>query len=723
MSPKQRRRIRTTQILKFKTGQDAGTAPVAQPEPSVPSGGNQTFPERRRELGLSVVVFAAFLIIYILTASRSVPTGDSGELITAAWTLGVAHPPGYPTFTLLSHLAGYLPLGNPAFRLNLLSAFLDALALGILFWGTLRFFRSEQERVQSKINRLIPLVGTIAGIGLLGVSRVFWLYSTVAEVFALNNLFSAITLVLFLEWVRQPVRKKYLYLGGLFAGLAMTNQHTFVLLAPGLLVLLVGGIVRWRRNVREGLVAGKSKKQEPGWLISDIAVTAGFFILGLLPYLYLPIAAGADPPYNWGNPATFSGFWQVLTRSDYGTFSFTANGVQGNPFQQLFYLGRYILQGFSVAGILLAVLGIVWFARKRPLEGCALGLLFIFSGPIFAMVANPAMDDPLTLGVFERFYILPGIPLACFIAAGAVYLVELAVKAAARFKSGFLRWAPCAAGLLAAAAMVIIVALVQLPSIQLSNNRIVEYYAEDLLGPLEPDALLIVAQDYNGSALIYAQLVSSIRTDVVALHSELLKSTWYCAQQRRLHPQITIPFNNYDGGIHNSLADLIKANIGQRPVYAAGIFKEDLTKTYDEVYWGLSRRFVEKGRGTDQFALMKTESARFAGLRYPDKAYPQTFWEYTIAEQYGQAAFIIATALSRPEAQPDADLVERLYRIAILNNPVNPSSYKNLGILLWMNGGSSAEIIELWERYLQMAPNDPDNANLRSTIAKLKEVR
>ena len=58
---------------------------------------------------------------------------DSAETITAAVLLGVAHPPGYPFFTLLSHLFSYLPLGGFGFRVNLLSALLASLNCVLLF--------------------------------------------------------------------------------------------------------------------------------------------------------------------------------------------------------------------------------------------------------------------------------------------------------------------------------------------------------------------------------------------------------------------------------------------------------------------------------------------------------------------------------------------------------------------------------------------------------------
>ncbi|KAG7466440.1 hypothetical protein MATL_G00164760 [Megalops atlanticus] len=76
---------------------------------------------------------ACVAALYLPCVQKAVPGGDSGELITAACELGVAHPPGYPLFTLLSCLAVVLlPLGSPAHSVNLMSGLMGAAASGAL---------------------------------------------------------------------------------------------------------------------------------------------------------------------------------------------------------------------------------------------------------------------------------------------------------------------------------------------------------------------------------------------------------------------------------------------------------------------------------------------------------------------------------------------------------------------------------------------------------------
>ena len=57
---------------------------------------------------------------------------DTGEFQTVLPILGTAHPTGYPTYVLLGFVANILltPLGEPAFRITVLSLLAVAIAAG-----------------------------------------------------------------------------------------------------------------------------------------------------------------------------------------------------------------------------------------------------------------------------------------------------------------------------------------------------------------------------------------------------------------------------------------------------------------------------------------------------------------------------------------------------------------------------------------------------------------
>ncbi len=84
------------------------------------------------ELVCAGAVFLVALVVYSWTLAPAVTLTDSGELIVAAYGLGVAHPPGTPLWVMLAHLASLLPVGSVAVRINFSSAVFAALACAML---------------------------------------------------------------------------------------------------------------------------------------------------------------------------------------------------------------------------------------------------------------------------------------------------------------------------------------------------------------------------------------------------------------------------------------------------------------------------------------------------------------------------------------------------------------------------------------------------------------
>jgi hypothetical protein len=80
------------------------------------------------------VISLILLFLFILTAPPTIYFGDSGELAAAAYNLGIGHPPGYPLFTLMEKLFSYLPAGDIAFRMNLMSGFFAVLVFIMLYF-------------------------------------------------------------------------------------------------------------------------------------------------------------------------------------------------------------------------------------------------------------------------------------------------------------------------------------------------------------------------------------------------------------------------------------------------------------------------------------------------------------------------------------------------------------------------------------------------------------
>src|SRR5262249_32213283 len=92
----------------------------------------RTFSSSQSELLCAGVVFVIALVTYSWTLAPTVTLVDSGELIVSADGLGVAHPPGFPLWVMLAHLASLVPLGNIAARINFSSSLFSALACAML---------------------------------------------------------------------------------------------------------------------------------------------------------------------------------------------------------------------------------------------------------------------------------------------------------------------------------------------------------------------------------------------------------------------------------------------------------------------------------------------------------------------------------------------------------------------------------------------------------------
>src|SRR3989304_6236411 len=69
-------------------------------------------------LALGILALAA----YVRTLAPDILYGDSAEFQCLAYTLGITHSTGYPTYLFLGRLIGFLPISNPAWRIRLLSA-------------------------------------------------------------------------------------------------------------------------------------------------------------------------------------------------------------------------------------------------------------------------------------------------------------------------------------------------------------------------------------------------------------------------------------------------------------------------------------------------------------------------------------------------------------------------------------------------------------------------
>lgn len=651
------------------------------------------------------VACAIAILVYLRTLARTLPAGDSGDLITAAWVVGVAHPPGFPLFTMLGHVFGLLPIGSPALRLNLLSAMLHAMTVGLTALCTFRLLALDRQR-GSGLDKWPAVVSAVGGALLLAFYPPFWHYSLVAEVFALNSLFAILLLLLLFEWDEHPGKLHLFWAFSLACGLAATNHPTIVLLAPAFLVLI------WSGARRLTLPRKSRRSKQTGFGVRHLLIAAAFLVLGLLPYVYLPLAARQNPPYNWGDPRTFDAMIRHILRKEYGTLSLAARGAEGSSSEHLGLLANSLFRGFTPVGWPLFAVGIWWLWRRRRAYGLALLLAFVVTGPVFVAYARASLVDPIWIGIISRFYILPSVPFAIAVGAGAFCVLLWAQRLGhrrrnARFLAPVLA---CSLALLTVAS-----AVTNYSSVDQSNNTIAHDYGTDVLGPLEPAALLFMSGDKVTFPVQYLRLVENYRRDVIAVDLADLTRPAYVEQLRREHPDLVVPFRAYVGV--ETLIALFDANIGSRAVYMTfAPAEKEFWERFDLARAGLVERVLPKGEATDRYALLRQKADVFSGMRYPSRNFPPTSYEHRMAHDYGGLAFDMGYVL-----QNDADKA-RMYRTAIRLAPDLPLAYKNLGVILLRNGRHNGEVARLWEQYLALSPTEPSAAAIRRQIDSLRSA-
>ncbi len=201
------------------------------------------------------------LVVYIISLAPSVTLEDSGELAVAGDYLGVPHPPGYPSWTMIvwvfTEIFGFVRFRgqpNPAWSVALASAVFGALAAGITALllcrsgrDMLRSMKRTTEVLGISSENIICWSGAVSASLIFAFSPVMWSQSVIVEVYALNAFFLTLVLLLAYIWIRRP-SDKLLILTGLVFGIGLTNYQVLLLLLVPLIFFLVAKDLRLFRG-------------------------------------------------------------------------------------------------------------------------------------------------------------------------------------------------------------------------------------------------------------------------------------------------------------------------------------------------------------------------------------------------------------------------------------------------------------------------------------------
>ncbi len=196
-----------------------------------------------------VLAFVIPFIAYVMTLAPTVTFIDAGELATVCAKLGIAHPTGYPLFTVIGHLFSLLPTGSVIYSLNLMCAVISSFTI-VMFFNLMVFMFSKlklnDDAWEKTFSDSIIYNISLGASLVLAFSKTFWDTSNAIEVYSLHTFFIVTNIYLFLKacnvtWADSKtnllVREKYWILFAFILGLSFGNHLTTVFLSVGFLYL------------------------------------------------------------------------------------------------------------------------------------------------------------------------------------------------------------------------------------------------------------------------------------------------------------------------------------------------------------------------------------------------------------------------------------------------------------------------------------------------------
>ncbi len=485
------------------------------------------------------IVIVFLIVIYLLTMAPTIVEIDSGELTTVQMTLGVAHPTGYPLFSMIGFLYSKLPLPfPPAYKMNLLAASWCAFGAGFfvvisrMLFRNLDLFspvkkqngyervrpkRKKQKEVVTKngmqvetkvpMTRATVLLSSAAGALMMGVSKTFWEQSISVEVYSLH-----IFLILTVIWAllrayiiskRFPGKSINAWLIAAAALAFSFSNHMstlFILPAAAYLFFSCFGF-----NKPAFILIGK--------------MLAVFVPILILLYSYLPIRGMANPVLNWSNPVNMEQIIRHVSGWQYRTWlfsSFDAAEKQFSHFTDNFLYEYNISTVFFVIGLIFLLI------RARKL------FIFFFIAFAFCILYSINYD----IKDIDTYFLLAYISMGFFAAFGIAQVFGLLHDQKTQY----------GLGLTIAAIFICVQIYFTAGKVDAHDVYTFEDYTISALQSAGKDAIILSYQwDYLIAPSYYVQNVLHIRPDVKVIDKELLRRSWYFNQMKTNFADIIFP--------------------------------------------------------------------------------------------------------------------------------------------------------------------------------------
>jgi hypothetical protein len=421
-------------------------------------GRNTAMVERIKRLGIPAVL-GTVLLVYGFTCCRTVFSGDSGELTVVLDTGGIAHPPGYPLYSILGYL--WLKLFfflTPAVAANLFSAAVTAAAV-LVFYLILR--KTAAGRVPAWVNAAVALS--------FAFSRTIWSSATNAEVYGLAALLYLAALYFIIRYLEED-NPHGLIAPAFFCGLTLTHHFSSGVIGAAL------------------LAAVYFRRKELSW--GAVAVAVGAFLLPLTLYLYLLVRYDPMLPVNWMTSESSAGLWGLITADIY--HQFVGLPTAGDVGWYLLRLGGLLAVAFGPAFILLTLPGLAGSVRRKS--------------PLALLIVLPAVFNVIMVSIYRipdfEGYLIPTIVAAAYLLRESATLIPQRLYAR--------RWFSMAmAGLL-----VVFPLGFNFSTCNIGGFDLAERFGRDLLDSPPQNAFVFLKSDNGSHTALYLRYLERYRPDL-----------------------------------------------------------------------------------------------------------------------------------------------------------------------------------------------------------------
>ena len=322
------------------------------------------------------IIFLVSFLVYYDTMAPTVSFWDCGEFIATAHTLGVPHPPGSPLFLIIGRVFSMIPFSpDIAFRVNLISVFVSALAVMLLYLIIVKIVAHWRGGIKENSDVIIAFGGALVGALTFAFTDSHWFNAVEAEVYSMSTFFTAIVVWLILHWserAEEQGNERYILIIAYMIGLAI-GIHLLNLLALPFIALIIyfrKQSFEWKSFlitigitgvtfviIHNGVIKGLPKlASEIGvfgvvvavlivfgimiWsivnkqqLLSIVFTSMVLILIGYSSYTIIFIRSGQDPVIDENDPETVTAAVSYMEREQYGQVGRFPRRYKGIPAQ------------------------------------------------------------------------------------------------------------------------------------------------------------------------------------------------------------------------------------------------------------------------------------------------------------------------------------------------------------------------------------------------------